>query len=288
VHARIVDPGTLAAATATSDLGERAMDRILARRLATMLLAAACAATAPACLAVAIVSNASLSVNFTDFAFETTEGERVDSATIGVTYDAGFVRLDRVEQGAGMADATGDAAACNLEDCGIISIFPLAVELDATSGAAGRGEVRGRSTGSLTFVNETGTDLVFRFFLESDAAWDGLSVDSALTEVASLLVEVRFEYTNGGSTVALSETLLGDDDGLSVDDVCPPAEESVCFFREDYTGFSLPDGSTHTLTGIGELFGIAASERRVAEPGTLWLMLASLGLLGLRRGRRPA
>jgi|SRR5688572_3784816 len=264
------------------------MDRILARAGTTLLLAAACCGVAPAISASAIVDNASLVVNFTDFVFRTTDGRQVDPAGIGVTTDAGFLRLDRVENGTGLADAAGNAAACNLQDCGIISIFPLAIGLDATSGAAGRGEVRGRSTGSLTFENNTGMDLVFQFFLESDVAWDGLSVDDAETDAASLLWEVRFEYTNGGGLVALSQTQQGDQDGVTVDDVCPVYIPSVCGFRQGYEGFSLPAGSTQTFTGIAELFGSAASGLHVPEPGVLLLLLIGAGAMVVSRLSRLA
>lgn len=247
----------------------------------TLLLAMAMACVSPSALGVATVSNAGLTVNFTDFIFRTAGGVAVDPSTIGVTTDDGFVRLDRVEIGTGAADATGAAQACNLAECGIISLFPLSIELDATSGVAGTGEVRGRSFGELTLENNTGMDLTFEFFLESDVSWDALSVDDAVSDAAFITWEVRFDYSNGGGQVALSVTQNGPEGGITVDEVCT-VFPSDCSFRQGYDGFVFPNGTTQTFTGVADLFGSAVSVARVPEPPAVALILPALLALAWR------
>ena len=64
---------------------------------------------------------------------------------------------------------------------------------------------------------------------------------------------------------------------------------SDCSFRQGYTDFLLPNGTSQTFTGVAELFGSAVAGRQVPEPSTAVLILPlaiALARLARRGGRK--
>lgn len=257
------------------------------RAAALAPLLACTLADLPSAHATAVVDDGDIQVNFGSIVFRDPAGTPVDDGILVATDDAFNVTSD-VEIGAATAETSGTAIACNVDKCGIVSIFPLGITSSATASAPGlsRAIGAGRSEGTLTFTNESDVDLTIDFFLEADVAWDELGVDDATHETASLSWIVGFVY-DGTETEVANETILGDVGGVSVDDVCPMIPSELCNPRESFEGLPLPAGATRSFTGFAELTAFAeVLDGQVSVPPTLLLLLAALPAALRARERR--
>ncbi len=260
-------------------------------RASALLLLLAClfGGIAPA-QAAAIVDEADIVVNFGSIVFRNAGGEAIVDGIDVEAADAFNVTSD-VEIGNASAETTGTADACTIAECDIVSIYPLRITTSVAADAPplSRAIGTGRADGLLSFTNNTGSDLTIDFFLEIDVFWSGLSVDDPSSELASLSWLVGFEY-NGVVTEVVNASIDGDQDGVSVGDVCPEFPNDLCNLRESFEGLSLPAGATRSFAGFAELTALAeVANGELPLPSTLHLLglLPALVLLAGRR-RRPA
>lgn len=232
--------------------------------------------------AAAIVQDASVVANFTDFQFFNAAGDAVLAAdVVTITHSGSFTNAPTLLIGDATGSSSGSALTCNGDPaCGsIVSMWPLQVTASGTADPVGpsKASAGGVARGVFDITNNTDSDISFNMFVETDISWSQLRASIPATDLARIDVEAGYEF--GGSGVVLAtRAFLGDAAGLDIG----TCDFDTCNPRIAVNDLVLPAGETRTLIGYASLTILASvtPEAAVPEPAMLPLSATALFVAG--------
>lgn len=228
--------------------------------------------------AAAVVQDANVVANFTDFQFFDAAGEAVAAAdVVTITHSGSFTNVPTLLIGDATGSSSGTALTCNGDAaCGsIVSMWPLQVSASGTADPVGpsKASAGGLARGVFDITNTTDGDITFEMFVETDISWAQLQASNPATDLARIDVETGYQFGDSGVVLA-TRAFLGDAAGLDIGS----CDFDTCSPRNAVTDLVLPAGETRTLIGYASLTILASvtPEGTVPEPPTLPLAAALL------------